>query len=339
MEPEIIIEATSPFGNVQALVEKTDRTYFFYLWINPKSNDRQMRACWICNRIRAPKNMNDAFPNDGREPCMPEEFVAHDLNGIDIDESDLSIEWFEEGDGAFLLSGEDIIAVIPGFSGYNDFYGYSAYAKGTGPFAWEIDKALPHLKEELDRCRRFWNFFEKDFWGDVQQMHLDVLQKFMGKHEEYYAIDQDKFPPKAMVTGKKDDTYYAFTLGVSMFPMPTVEMAYGDDYMDHRRIELGFFSNDKKVVDNVLSGIAFLGLLPWEGLTFLGHGHTLQYNKIPGYDHLLMLDASVMKDIDHPVYPDFMGEKINLLWLKLITDEEYDFIVDKGVDEYLSRYR
>ncbi len=50
MEPEVIIDEWSPLGNIQALVEKTERTYYFYLWINPESKQPQIRSCWICNR-------------------------------------------------------------------------------------------------------------------------------------------------------------------------------------------------------------------------------------------------------------------------------------------------
>ncbi len=74
---------------------------------------------------------------------------------------------------------------------------------------------------------------------------------------------------------------------------------------------------------------------PWLELTFLGHGHTIPFDGIPGYDYLLFLNSNEIKDIDAPVYNDFMGERINLLWLRPITEEEYAFEVENGVSAYL----
>ena len=41
------------------------------------------------------------------------------------------------------------------------------------------------------------------------------------------------------------------------------------------------------------------------------------------YCYLLFLNSNEIKEIDAPIYNDFMGERINLLWLKPITEEEY----------------
>ncbi len=61
MEPGVIIEEWSPLGNIQACVEKTERTYYFYLWINPTSKEPEIRSCWICNRIKGSRNIKGAL--------------------------------------------------------------------------------------------------------------------------------------------------------------------------------------------------------------------------------------------------------------------------------------
>ena len=338
METGIILEDWSPVGEIQAFVEKTDRTYFFYIWMNPESEEPVIKSCWICNRVKAPKDMSGAFVAEGREPCMPEEFVDHDLNGIDLDDDSLHVQWFEEGDAAALLSGDKIIAVIPGFSGYNGFSGYSIYAKGTGPFAWELKQAYAHFEEVAERSRKFWDFFEADdYWEKVQDSHMNAIEGFMGPYEKYYAIDNDTFPPKAIAQGRKDKIIYGFTLGVSMIPMPCVEMTYQDDYKDFRRMELGFACDEKyePVLEDIFSAMSFLASYPWMDQTFLGHGHTIPFDRIEGYSHILFLNNRRMEGISAPQYEDFMGEKINLLWIKPIKEEEYNEIVEKGIDSYL----
>ena len=338
MEPEVLVEEWSPVANIQAIVEKNDKNYYFYLWINPATPETEMRACWICNRVKAPKDIKEAFAFEGEAPCMPAEFVDHDLNGIELDDASLSIEWFEEGDAAAVLSGDEIIAVIPCFSGYNGFYGYSVYAKGTGSFAWELKGAVSRFEDEVKRSRESWAFFDdENFWKNVQDFHFDTLNKFFGKEEKYFAIDGGEFPPKALVQGRKDGIIYGITLGVSMIPMPKVEMSYQEEYKDFRRMELGFACNEKyePMLNQVFSAMSWLAAYPWNAQTFLGHGHTIPFGSIEGKDFLLFLNDRNLNISDSPKYADYRGEKINLLWLIPITQEEQEFIEEKGVDEYL----
>ena len=338
MENEVLVEEWSPVADIDAFVEKSDKNYYFYLWIHPEGEDPEIRACWICNRGKAPKDMEEAFACEGEAPCMPEEFVDHDLNGIELDEGSLSIQWFEEGDAAAVLMGDKIISVIPCFAGYKGFYGYSVYAKGTGPFAWELKGAYDKFMQQIEDSAKFWDYFEdEDFWGKVQDYHMEVLEDFFGEHEKYYAIDGGDFPPKALVQGRKDGLLYGITLGVSMIPMPKVEMGYHDDYLDFRRMELAFACKEchAPLMEGMASTISWLAAYPWQDLTFLGHGHTIPFKNIKGFDYILFLNSRMLPQIPAPAYPEFMDEKVNLLWLKPITAAEQKEIADKGVAEYL----
>ena len=337
-ENEVLIEEWSPVTNIQAFVEKSEKNYYFYFWVNPGSEESDVRSSWICNRIKAPESVEEALEIEGEAPCMPAEYVAHDPNGMELDADSLSIVWFEEGDAAALLSGNKILSVIPSFSGYNGFHGYSVYAKGTGPFAWELTQAYSKFEEQIKKSRAFWSYFdEEDYWGRVQNFHMNTLNRFFGKEEKYYVIDKGEFPPKALVQGRKGNVLYGITLGVSMIPMPNVDMTYGDDYTDYRRMELGFACDERheallKPFFSTMSGLAGY---PWEYLTFFGHGHTIPYKNIKGIDYLLFLNDRLLRTTDAPKYDRFMGDEVNLLWLVPITQEEQKFIEKNGIDAYL----
>ncbi|MBP1586349.1 MAG: suppressor of fused domain protein [Lachnospiraceae bacterium] len=337
MEHEVLIEDWSPVADINAIVEKNDRNYYFYLWVNPQSDEPEMRTCWICNRVKAPKDVKEAFDVEGVAPCMPAEFVAHDPGGMELDDEKLSIEWFEEGDAAALLYDGRIIAVIPCFSGYKGFNGYSVFAKGTGPFAWELKGALARFEATVKDSRKFWSFFDdEEYWGKVQAFHMDALNRFFGKEEKYYAIDGGNFPPKAIAQGRKGDTLYGITLGVSMIPMPKVEM-YLEDYKNLRRMELGFACNARyeSILQSVFSNMSSLASYPWQDLTFFGHGHTIPCKNLNGYDYILFLNDRLLENTDSPDYSEFMGDKVNLLWLVPITARDREIVVEKGVEEYL----
>ena len=42
-ENEVLIEEWSPVTNIQAFVEKSEKNYFFYLWVNPGSEESEIR--------------------------------------------------------------------------------------------------------------------------------------------------------------------------------------------------------------------------------------------------------------------------------------------------------
>lgn len=48
-----------------------------------------------------------------------------------------------------------------------------------------------------------------------------------------------------------------------------------------------------------------------------------------------LLDFRLLPQIDAPVYPDFMGDKINLLWLVPLKEEELVKLKEIGTEEAL----
>lgn len=338
-EPEILVDSWSPVCEIQAFVEESESCCYFYLWFYPGQENSYVKSCWICNTIAAPEGIDKEAMENGNAPAMPAEYVKHDKNGIQLVPETLSIVWFEEGDAAALLEDGKLLCVIPGWGGYQGFNGYSGYAIGTAPFAWELSGAQEVLDSRIKKSQAFWEYFEGDFWGSVQQMHLDILEKFFGKHEKYYAIDGGKFPPKALVTGKKNEICYGITAGVSMIPMPQVEQYYQEQTDDFRRIELGFAASlePEQVCMKMYSFLSGLSALPWQEIGFLGHGHTIPCNVIDGFCAVLFLNSNCVSEIPSLSYPDFMGDRINLLWLVPLREKEYQMIKEIGVEEFLNR--
>ena len=338
-EPKILLDSWSPVCDIQAFVEETDQNCYFYLWFYPNSERSYIRACWICNTAPAEDKIDRKAMEDGRAPSMPAAFVAHDLSGIHLAGDSLEIVWLEEGDGAALLSDGKLICLIPGWADSNDFCGYSIYARGMGPFAWELDQALETLGARVDKSRAFWNFFESDYWGQVQGMHIEALEKFFGPYQKYYSIDGGRFPPKALVTGARDGVCYGITAGVSMVPLPQIEQYYQDETWKYRRIELGFASSGCGAEEQMrmYSFLSSLSAYPWQEISWLGHGHTVPCRVLEGYSAVWLLNSRLIPEISAPVYKNFMGEPVNLLWVVPVREEEYQRLVELGTEEILKR--
>lgn len=79
----------------------------------------------------------------------------------------------------------------------------------------------------------------------------DAVKEFYNSYyflqlQGFYNGDGGNFPPKALITGRKDGVIYGITVGVSMIPMPKVEMSYQDNYTEYRRMELGFACTEEE---------------------------------------------------------------------------------------------
>lgn len=339
-EPEIIIESNSPVCDIQAFVEKTDTCYYLYLWGNPTSEQRYIKLCWICNRTKAPKTLDTKAMQKGQAPMMPEEFVAHDLNGMELDADKLELVWFAEGDAVSLLSDGQLICVIPGWAGEeNQFYGYSKYAKGMGNYAWELTNAEPVLMKRTKENREFWAAFDTDYWTKVQSLHIEALEHFFGKHEKYFAIDGGKFPPKALVTGTRDGVVYGITAGVSLIPMPKTEQYFQEEELaKHHRIEFGFatIEQHRPLSKMFYSTMSSLAAYPWKEVTFFAHGHTIPFRNIKGYEAILFVNPRLVPELEQPDYRSLTGDE-SLLWLIPLTSQEYEFAMNEGSQALIER--
>lgn len=341
-EPVILAESWSPICNIQAFVEKTEESVYFYLWVNPNTENAAAHACWVCNLKKAPRELDREKMCQGKAPMMPAPNCTQPQGRSAPQSEDLEIVWFEEGDAAALLECGKLLAVIPGWSGYNDFHGYSRDAVGMGPLAWELKPAEEVLALRVEKSRDFWRYCEGEYWPGIQQQGLEALEAFCGPYEKYYAIDGGKFPPKALVTARKDDKHYAFTVGAGVFPMPRIESYYQDETENFRRIELAFAAGADLAEEEWMAMLGYLSAqsgFPWQMLTWLGHGHTLPCNKIPGFEAVMFLNTALLEATPAPDLPDIRGERVNLLWVVPLTGKEYEFAKQSDTcQELLEKY-
>ena len=333
-QPEVLVESWSPVCDIQAFAEESETCVYFYLWWRPGSERAQVKGCWVCNTKPAPEGVDKAAMDRGEAPMMPRSGCCHDAGGIRLKKRELSIVWLEEGDGAALVESGAVLALIPGWAWREEnFPGYARYAVGSAPFAWGLADAEPVLAPRVERSRAYWQTMEGDYWPALQRQGLDAIEGFFGPNEQYYAIDGGKFPPKALVAGRRDGVRYGFTLGVSALCQPVVEQYWPhDDPATRRRIELGFAAREGMPEDRwmaALGRISGMTNLPWGEITCLGHGHTVACGEsFPGFPAVLLLDQRRLEGVAAPVFSPVMGEPVVLLWAVPLTQAEYDLAME-----------
>jgi hypothetical protein len=206
-DSQVILFETSPYGNLDAIVEHDGRCVYFYLngHAQPDGENRfGTRAVWVRNLIRGPLVINKEEMKSGLPPMLPRtDCVSNDPGKLPLAD-ELNIIWFEEGNGAGLTetdakSGETkTIAVLPPWSGLEGFHGYALdCAHNT-----ELCSPMPDnetLRKRLDRADEFWQSFTETSnpFTQWQPQLLSAYDAAFGKtHDQYFAIDGGKFPPR-----------------------------------------------------------------------------------------------------------------------------------------------
>lgn len=327
--PEILLEDVSPNGNIQAVVERNNNTLYFYLF---GSDDVEfgMRSCWVRNLAPAPHDFDENAIKEGLPPALPARFCAEPAGADAPDPADLHILWFEEGDSAALMESQSVIAIIPPWSGTEGFAGYARDCVEQSPVCWPLpDADSSPIYERLENAWEFWqSWSEEGKWESLQKSYLEAVNAAFGEESNYYAIDDDQWPPKALLMFETDDYLLYVTIGVSIRPMPGVEL-FLEEPADSRRIELAF-AIDKQLIagheEEVAEGVASLAEYPWSRLTWIGEGHSIGFPVIPPGPAGVSFDAILLSQnipgAPEVHLPTIFGDKVNLLWLVPITDSE-----------------
>lgn len=343
-EPQILLEDSSPHGNLEAIVEQDDRVAYLYVRASHR-NDLAVKSCWLGNLSAAPEEMDVAGMREGIPPMLPREHCLHPEGREALDPSKLEILWFPEGDGIALMENGRPLAVIPSWGFSSGFPGYSRDAHGQSELCWGLQEA----SEILNRVRAaadYWASWDEtpNPWLTCQNAFLAEYERGLGPHTRYYAIDGENWPPKALIRTDTTTGTYLLTLGISLRPQPQVELHY-EDSSDFRRFEFaacfapGFPDECIIRMANYLSGQS---KLPWENLTFLGNGHTIPCDVFANDPDMSHLTAVLL--VDHPPSaPEFNpprvgDERVMLLWVVPITETERNLVIEKKSAEFIARF-
>ena len=276
---------TSPYGNIDAIVQHDGRAVYFYLnGVEPFGT----RACWVRNLQAGPLVLNEDEMQQGLPPMLPK---THCRNAaaqpIPVAEN-LEIVWFEEGNGAALLEGSETIAVIPPWSGVDGFHGYAAECAVESPLCWPLPEN-ESLQMRISRAAEFWNSCKSESehpFAFLQPQLLACYENQFSAKPKYFAIDGGQFPPRGACVFRPADqqTVAVATVGMSLRPQPNIEM-FVETPSSQRRIELAITlpgSPSDEQLQPLLEQISGLVSFPWQQWTWFGHGHTCAMRGLDG---------------------------------------------------------
>jgi hypothetical protein len=332
---ETLLEEVNANGNAQAVVESDDDTCYFYLFA--PDTHLGTKAVWVRNHTGAPEAIERI--RSGSPSRNPACHCRHTAGRTAPAAEDLRVVWLPEGNGAALYERDEILAIIPPWSGTNGFHGYARDNIGQGPVAWEL-RSDNVLFERFKQAQSYWQKWEdQEFWPSIQSSQISQLEKIFGRHIKYYAIDGGKWPPKAMVRFAWEDRTVLVTVGVALRPQPNVEMAT-ETPEQLRRIELGAVLPGRWSEGSVQgfgSYISGQSNLPWNKYTWLGPGHTLPCDSWQNPNHTMALLQHAHSGIPRIVLGRFLGDPVSVLWFVPISEEEGQIAIAQGSEHMASR--
>ena len=336
---EVLLEEQSPTCQITAVVEQDNRVAYFYLW-GPEKTSFGIKSCWVRNLKEAPNELEEKLMNKGIPPMLPKAFCKFPEGKEKLAKNDLTIIWTEEGDAAALLLKNEIIAIIPSWGGQNGFFGFAKECLGEGNFAWELSESNTFI-ERIEKSRAFWNSWDHNInpFQIQQPLILSAYDGVFGKHDKYFAIDGKEWPPKGLYLRTSESKTIFSTVGLSLLPMPLVEL-YSENRFESNRIELGIILDSvfsEKDVQQMVEWISGQSSIPWDNITFLGEGHTINFKLLNSKKLNSVVLTNKLEVLPKPELGLYRGSKIKFLWAVPISEKERNEIMGNGSEGILER--
>ena len=333
----------SPGGVYYAVVEADDRVVYLHL-AGLEGTQLPTRSLWVRNLQPAPMHFEPGWESAGHGPLLPFEFCRTPVGLPSLDNADLNLLWFPEGDAVALRDGDELLAVIPPWVGLEDCPGYARDCTAQSPVAWPLGSVSNNpIRNHVTGAFEFWQSWETgDPWPDYQQALLAAYDAGLGKHSQYYSADGGHWPPRFITKHESDQGTVLCTGGMSIRPQPRVVTFY-EDPSQVRRVELAVALAPELQDDlgELLSGLAALTRFPWATWSWLASGHTLVARGIPMGPSGTSFDCYVVHaappgapQIELPRYDN---EPVTLLWLIPITSVERERAQNMSTEVLLER--
>lgn len=284
----------------------------------------------------------------------------HPDGAQEYDPEELDFVWFPEGNGVSLYNRGELEAILPPWSGRENVSGYSrealGYQSNTLPLPPEHSNIYKRLQDNLDFWKR--RTTEGD-WERFRDGMLAHYESILGKHRQYYALTDVRFPTLAIVEfALTTGTLYA-SLGMSRQPMPGIELIKQEPEHFVRR-ELFLFSPDPdssaapadyEIPAEVLQELRknYPGLLgrmarfPWIVSSALDHGHVFESGMERNYCDFVLSESPLPSGLSEEIMGGIMehysveGYSLSPLFALPATQEDLLVARQKGPDFWLEK--
>lgn len=332
-ESKQIAESSNQQQTLIAMIEQDERCAWFYIWPSAAFRGQfAVRACWLRNLQPAPLHEERDAMARGIAPRLSAEYCRTLDAEPPLDPAGIQIIWEPADDGAAVWYQGQLLGVIPGWSLYQqEQVSFSAgcikASRLTAPLGAASTNRYYALAEHHRQLWRSWQ--EGDPWSTFRQTLLSCYQTTYGEAVHYYAVDQGGWPPMAISQHYHQGSWFFFTLGMSLRPMPWVEFLFTQQASHFRRVELAMAIDAEIMREEdavrMASMLAECARLPWTQLSWLGEGHRIASPVAPqGFDGFIF-SRSHESLVPVPELPAQQDDQVSLLWAIPLTQTEREF--------------
>lgn len=272
--PVTVLQDLSPYRTRRASLVRGDDDTYLYLEDVTAPTPRTISAVWVGNGTAAPTRAEM-----GSDPAAPARMLARGTRHPQGCPPLLAprVVWFEEGDGMALVDGDQVLAVVPGWAGSDGFYGYSRWAIGRSPLAWELaGEPAKVFDEKVARSDEYWAWRlapDARAWDEIRSDGLDHLTRCLGPAENVQEVSGGF--PEIVVSRHRagaTDVWVTATTGLSAARMPGVDR-HVEDPSPVSRVELAIARDRPDAPASEM--LAALAGIPFGRGTWFGDGHTI----------------------------------------------------------------
>lgn len=330
-QPETLLWAQYPDGRYGAVVQSDGQAVYFAIQklSNNQSVDTPSRWVWVRNLRPAPLMFAEPSPGSTRLPLMAESYCVHPkgLPALDLDRT--RIVWFEQGIGAMLVEGDQVLAIIPPQPN-QELPGFSAECRQANAFALSLDDDDLYLPM-AERLPEYWAEWATSnpltAWNAAV---IPSLSQDLGQITQEFALTSDSWPPLRVVqvTNPRGDRFLV-TIGMALRCQPMVERDLLN-FTDHQRLELavpippGTLAAGIEAMAGWLAGLARYPwhhetcFLPTQKLSTLAPRTAPQVETLNSKIELtLTAESQAAASMDRKIcrLPNYRQQTVNLIWL------------------------
>jgi hypothetical protein len=329
--PETLLWAQYPDGRYGAVVQSDGQAVYFAIQklLNNEPSDSPSRWVWVRNLRPAPLMFAEPTQDEWRLPLVAESYCVHPKGLPALDLERTRIVWFEQGIGAMLIEGDQVLAIIPPQTNH-ELPGYSAECRVACAFAVPLDDDDLYLPL-ANSLPQFWSeWATTNPLANWHESARKAITKNLGELTQEFSLASDTWPPLRVVqvTNQRGDRSL-LTIGMALRCQPLVEREL-INFSDHQRLELAIpIPPEIPAVDVELlaSWLAGLARYPWHQETCFLPMQKLQtsappvrmpHDKGPAkVDLTLTAETQAASTISRAAVslPSYRNQAVSLIWL------------------------
>jgi len=334
----VLAKLTNWVESRTAVLEYDNDTIYLYNYSHDEG--LEPKSLWIANTKKRIFNNSSikADMDKGLQPYMPKEFCEDEAYiKVFKNKESWCLQWGLEQNSVAVFYKDNIIAIMPEFSGVSGFWGYSTGATKETPIAWPLLKDNIQINRFLEE-KAFLESWTESIWVSHQENLLSIYRNAYPDNERYFVADGGLWPNLGIHYSRIKDLEFLATVGMSQLPMPEFGMVH-EDPEEYRQIEIALVFRPLEKIELLAQYLSGQARFPWHFETHLDHGHTLPCEELLELGSkasfvILVETASFLSKLS---MPSFNKRGVRLLFMIPIYESEQQFSEKHSTQELINK--